>query len=54
MLDGWRDDADKSLRTRLVINALVVERKLDVLDEELEKEFETLAANADLSLEDVK
>ncbi|MDR0449944.1 MAG: trigger factor [Treponema sp.] len=54
ILEGWRDDAAKALKSRLIVESLIAERNLDASDEDVEKEFEALAAGSDTSIEDVK
>jgi trigger factor len=54
ILDGWRDTAKKALQSRLVVETLIKEQNLDASDEEMEKEMETLAADSDASIDDVK
>jgi trigger factor len=54
MLEGWRDGVIKALQSRLVMEALISEQNLDASDEDTEKEFETLAAASDISIDDVK
>ncbi|MDR1410615.1 MAG: trigger factor [Spirochaetaceae bacterium] len=54
ILEGWRGDAVKALKSRLIVESLITERNLDASDEEMEKEFETLAAGSDTSIEDIK
>jgi trigger factor len=54
ILEGWRDGAVKTLKSRLIVESLILERKLDASDEEMEKQFETFAAGSDTSIEDVK
>jgi trigger factor len=54
VLESWRDNAVKALRSRLVVEALISERNPDVSDEDMEKEFETLAVNSDTSIDSVK
>jgi trigger factor len=54
VLESWRNDIVKALRSRLVVEALISERNPDASDEDMEKEFETLAANSDTSIDSVK
>jgi trigger factor len=54
IFEEWRDDVIKALRSRLVVEALISERNLDASDEDMEKEFKTLAANSDISIDDAK
>jgi trigger factor len=54
VFEGWRKDVIKSLRSRLVVEALISDRKLDASDEDIEKEFETIAADSDIPIDEVK
>ncbi|MDR1428972.1 MAG: trigger factor [Spirochaetaceae bacterium] len=54
ILDGWRPDAKKALQSRLIVETMMKNMNIEVSDEELEKEFETLAANADIKVDEVK
>jgi trigger factor len=51
--EGWRGDAEKSLKSRLIIETLMQDLKLEASDEEIEKEMETQAAGSGTSLEDI-
>jgi trigger factor len=50
----WRPEAVKALHSRLIVETLIQDQQLAASDEELEKEFETMAAESDMSVEDVK
>ena len=50
----WRPSAEKALHSRLIVETLVEEQKLEVSDEELEKEFETISSESGNTLEEVK
>jgi trigger factor len=54
VLDEWRPEVKKALQSRLIVETLIKDLALEAPDEDLEKEFETLAANSETSLEDVK
>jgi trigger factor len=54
ILEGWRDDVAKALRSRLIVEALISERNLTVSEEDTEKEFESIAANSDISIDEIK
>jgi trigger factor len=43
----WRPDAEKALKSRLVVETLIEELKLEASDEEVEQKIEDLAAGAD-------
>jgi len=50
----WRDAAVKSLHSRLIIETLMEEQKIEVSDDELEKEFESIASANGAQIEEVK
>ena len=50
----WRDAAVKSLHSRIIIETLMEEQKIEVSDEEVEKELESVAAANNTQLEEVK
>jgi trigger factor len=50
----WREMAIKALHSRLIIETLMEEQKIEVTDEELEKEFESIAAANGANVADVK
>ncbi|MDR3248569.1 MAG: trigger factor [Treponema sp.] len=50
----WRPDAIKALHSRLIVETLIEDLKLEASDEELAKEIETLAAAENAPIEDVK
>jgi len=52
--DQWREEAQKALHSRLIIETLMEEQKIEVSDEDLEKEFESIAAANDVSIEEIK
>jgi trigger factor len=54
ILEGWRPEAQKALQSRIIVETLVRDQGLAAPDEEVEKEFETLALETDTSIEDVK
>jgi trigger factor len=54
ILEGWRDEAVKALRSRLVVEALITEQKLEASDEDVEVELETIASDSNMSVADIK
>ena len=52
--DEWRDAAVKSLHSRLIIETLMEEQKIEVTDEELETEFASIAAANGADIEEIK
>ena len=54
IIEGWKPDAIKALHSRLIVETLIEELKLEASDEDLEKEFERLAASSNTDIEEVK
>ena len=54
IIEGWKPDATKSLHSRLIIETLMEELKLEASDEEAEKELERLAQESESSVDDVR
>jgi len=52
--DEWRDAAIKSLHSRLIIETLMEEQKIEVSDAELENEFASIAAANGADIEEIK
>lgn len=52
--DDWKGDAEKALKSRLIIETLMRDLKLEVSSEEIEKELEASAAASNMPLEDIK
>jgi trigger factor len=50
----WRPDAEKALKSRLIVETLMEDLKLEATDEEVEKEMETMAEGSASTLEEVK
>ena len=50
----WRPAAEKSLHSRLIIETLIEQEKLEVPEEELDKELEIMAAEANTAPEEFK
>ena len=54
VMDSWKPEASKALHSRLIVETLMEDLKLEVSDEEVDKELEKLALESDANLEDVK
>ena len=54
IIDGWKPDAAKALHSRLIIETLIEDQKLEASDDDVEKEFEKLAAESDASIDEIK
>jgi trigger factor len=50
----WRPGAEKALHSRLIVETLMEEQKLEASDEELQKELEAMAAETGTALEEFK
>ena len=50
----WRDAAVKALHSRIIIETLMEEQKIEASDEEVEKEFESIASANNAQIEEVK
>jgi len=50
----WREMAEKALHSRLIIETLMEEQKVEVSDEDVEKEFESIAAANGVAVDEVK
>ena len=54
LLEGWKGDATRSLHSRLVIETVMEDLKLEASDEEVEQEIEKLAGESPGNLEEAK
>ena len=54
IVESWRDDATKALHSRLIVETLMEELKLEASKEEAEKEIERMAEESGAALEEVK
>jgi len=50
----WRDEARQALHSRIIIETLMEEQKIAVSDEDVEKEFESIASVSGTPIEEVK
>ena len=50
----WSETAHKALHSRLIIETLLEEQKIEVSDEDVDKELERIAADANTTLEEVE
>jgi trigger factor len=50
----WRPSAEKALHSRLIVETLMEEQKVEAGAEEVEKEIEAMAAETETALEEVK
>jgi len=50
----WRSQAERALHSRLIVETLIEEQRLEVSDGDVEKELENIAADTQTSLEEVK
>ncbi len=54
LMADWRPEVEKSLKARLVVEKLMTELGIQIGDDEVEKEFESMAASMGATVEDVK
>ena len=54
MLTQWTGDAAKMLKSRIIVESLLKEKDISVTAEEIEAEYEKIAAGAGVSVEEVK
>ena len=54
MLTQWTGDAEKMLKSRIIVESLLKEKDISVTAEEIEAEYEKIAAGAGVSVEEVK
>jgi len=54
IIEEWKPEAVKALHSRLIVETIIEEQKLDVNDDEVEKELERMAKESEASIEDVK
>ena len=50
----WRSVAEKALHSRLIIETLLEEQKIEVTDDDVEKEFEKIAVENSVEVDEVK
>ena len=50
----WRDAAEKALHSRLIIETLMEEQKIEVSDEDVEQEFKSIAEASNAQVDEVK
>jgi trigger factor len=50
----WREAAEKALHSRIIIETLMEEQKIEVTDEDVEKEFQSIAAANGIEVDEVK
>ncbi len=54
MLEGWKENAEKSLKTQLIFNKIIEDEKIEVSDEEMEEEIGKQAEIYNMPVEDLK
>jgi trigger factor len=52
--EGWRTDAVRALHSRLIVETLIEQEKLEAGDDEVEKEFERMAEEMGSPIEEIK
>ncbi len=54
VMDEWRPDAEKALKSRLIVETLMKDLNLEATDEEADKEMEQMAENSGATIEEIK
>lgn len=54
MLTQWTGDAEKMLKSRIIVESLLTEKNITVTDEEVEAEYQKIADGAGVTVEEVK
>lgn len=54
MLKEWTGDSEKMLKSRIIVDSLIRERTISVTPEEIEAEYQRIADEGGMKLEDVK
>lgn len=54
MLTEWTGDAEKMLKSRIIVESLLKDRNITVTPEEIEQEMESIAEKSGVSVEEVK
>ncbi len=54
MLDSWKPDAEKMLKSRIIIENLLKERNISVTPEEIEAQYAKIAEEGGMTVEEVK
>jgi trigger factor len=54
ILDEWRPDVTRALHSRLIVETLIEDLKIEASDEEIEKDLENQAAESGEPLEDIR
>jgi trigger factor len=54
IMEGWRPGVVKALQSRLIVETLIKDRGFEAGDEEIEKEFETMAGDTGASIDNIK
>lgn len=54
MLETWTGDSEKMLKSRIIVDSLMKARNISVTPEEIEKEYENIAEEGGISIDEVK
>jgi|GEM_PF-7006792 len=54
LLEGWREDSEKTLKERVLIETLLKEKNIEVSDDEIEAEYVRLSERMDIALDELK
>jgi trigger factor len=50
----WRAAAEKALHSRIILETLMEEQNIEVTDEDVEKEFESIASESNAEVDEIK
>ncbi|MDC7232230.1 MAG: trigger factor [Spirochaetales bacterium] len=54
MLESWKENAEKSLKSQLIFNKIIEDEKIEVSDDEMEEEIKNQAEMYNMPVEDLK
>lgn len=54
MLNEWTGDSEKMLKSRIIVDSLIKEKNISVTPEEIEEEYNKIASEGGISVEEVK
>jgi trigger factor len=54
LIEEWRPDVERALKSRLIVESLIKDQGIDVAEAEMENEMATMAAGMEVPVEEVK
>lgn len=54
LMNEWRPESEKMLKSRIIVDSLIRERNITVTPEEIEAQYQKIADDAGISLDEVK